>query len=67
MDVDLLKKALNDRSVSQEATESARRAAASARVRTRDTVARLDESVQRDVAKAVGANVELHESSNSGK
>jgi hypothetical protein len=62
MDVDLLKRALNDRNISRQATESARSAAVSARQNTRATVSRLDESVQRDVAKAVGANVALHDS-----
>jgi hypothetical protein len=59
MDIEVLKNALNDPKISKEATENARSAAVSARQETRDTVSRLDERVQLDVAKAVGATVEL--------
>jgi hypothetical protein len=59
MDGQALKEALCDPSVSQESTESARSAAVSARQDARDTVNRLDDRVQLEVAKAVGANVKL--------
>jgi hypothetical protein len=59
MDGEALKEALCDPSVRQESTESARSAAVSARQDARDTVNRLDDRVQLEVAKAVGANVKL--------
>ena len=59
MDAEILKAALNDQQLSQQATESARSAAATAREESRQMVSRLDEKVQLEVAKAIGANVEL--------
>ncbi len=59
MDGEALKDALCDPSVSQESTENARSAAVSARQDARETVSRLDDRVQLEVAKAVGANVKL--------
>ena len=59
MDVELLKSALHDPKVSDEATENARSVAVSARQETRDAITRMDEHVQLDVAKAVGATVGL--------
>jgi len=59
MDAETLKAALNDHQVSDESTVSARSAAVHAREQTRETVTRMNEKVQLDVAKAVGANVEL--------
>jgi len=59
MDTEILKAALNDQQLSQQATENARSAAATAREETRQMVSRLDEKVQLEVAKAIGANVEL--------
>jgi hypothetical protein len=59
MNAETLKAALNDQAVSAESTASARSAASSAREQARETVNRMDEKVQLEVAKAVGANVEL--------
>jgi hypothetical protein len=59
MDVEILKAALNDSEISERATESARSTAVTAREEARETVTRLDEKVQLEVAKAIGANVEL--------
>ena len=59
MGAETLKAALNDHAVSAESTASARSAASSARDQARETVNRMDEKVQLEVAKAVGANVEL--------
>jgi hypothetical protein len=59
MDVELLKSALQDPKVNTESTENARSVAVSARQESRDAIARLDEQVQLDVAKAAGANVGL--------
>jgi hypothetical protein len=59
MDGEALKDALCNPSVSQESTESARSAAVSARQDARETVSRLNDRVQLEVAKAVGANVKL--------
>lgn len=59
MDVELLKDALHDPKVSDESTENARSVAVSARQETREAITRLDEQVQLDVAKAVGATVGL--------
>lgn len=59
MDVDLLKSALQDPKVDTESTENARSVAVSARQESRDVIARLDDQVQLDIAKAVGATVEL--------
>jgi hypothetical protein len=61
MDIEVLKKALNDPKVSEQATESARSAAVSARQESRETINRMDERVQLEVAKAVGTTVELGE------
>jgi len=60
MDAETFKSALNDHKVSEQSTQSARNAALTAREQIRDTVNRMDEKVQLAVAKAVGANVELH-------
>jgi hypothetical protein len=59
MNAETLKNALCDRAVSEESTESARSAAVSARQDARETVSRLDDQVQLEVAKALGATVEL--------
>lgn len=59
MDVKALKDALHDPTINQESTENARSAAVSARQETRDTLSRMDDRVQLDVAKAVGATVKL--------
>jgi hypothetical protein len=56
---DNLKQALQDRSVSAATSAEARSAAATARQETEATVTRLNERVQLEVAKAVGANVNL--------
>lgn len=61
MDVEALKNALHDPKISQESTESARSAAISARQETRETINRMDERVQLEVAKARGTTVELGE------
>jgi len=62
MDIEVLKNALNDPAISQAATESARSAAVSARQESRETITHMDERVQLEIAKAVGATVELGES-----
>jgi hypothetical protein len=55
-----LKEALRDSAVvAEQATEDARSAAANARQETRATLTRMNEKVQLEVAKAVGANVKL--------
>jgi phage anti-repressor protein len=59
MDVKVLKDALHNPKINEESTENARSAAVSARQETRDTVSRMDDRVQLDVAKAVGATVKL--------
>jgi hypothetical protein len=59
MDVKALKDALHNPKIDQESTENARTAAVSARQETRDTLSRMDDRVQLDVAKAVGATVKL--------
>jgi hypothetical protein len=59
MDLELLKTALHDPKISQEATENARSAAVSARQDTREAVSRMDDRVQLDIAKAAGTTVEL--------
>lgn len=61
MDIEILKSALHDPKISEEATESARSAAVSARQETREAISRMDERVQLEVAKAVGTTVELGE------
>lgn len=61
MDIEALKNALRDPKISEEATENARSAAVSARQETRETINRMDERVQLEVAKAVGTTVELGE------
>jgi hypothetical protein len=67
MDIEVLKSALNDPKISQEATESARSAAVSARQESRETIIRMDERVQLEVAKAVGTAVDLGEKSAAPK
>jgi hypothetical protein len=62
MDIELLKNALNDPENSQESTANARSAAVSARQETRETLSRMDERVQLDIAKAAGTTVELGDS-----
>ena len=59
MDAETLKAALNDPKVSDQSTESARNSAVSAREQTHETLDRMDEQVQLEVAKAIGANVVL--------
>jgi hypothetical protein len=61
MDIEILKSALSDPKVSKEATEDARSAAVSARQEARETITRMDERVQLEVAKAVGTTVVLGE------
>jgi hypothetical protein len=61
MDIEVLKNALHDPKVSEESTVNARSAAVSARQETREAISRMDERVQLEVAKAVGAIVELNE------
>jgi len=67
MDIEALKNALHDPKISEQATESARSAAVSARQETRETISRMDERVQLEVAKAVGTTVELGEPSAAPK
>lgn len=59
MDVELLKTALHDPKINEQSTQNARSAAVTARQETRETISRMDERVQLDVAKAVGTAVEL--------
>lgn len=61
MDIEILKSALHDPKISEEATKIARSAAVSARQETREAISRMDERVQLEVAKAVGTTVELGE------
>jgi hypothetical protein len=61
MDIEAIKNALHDPTISEESTESARSAAISARQETRETVRRMDDRVQLEVAKAVGTTVVLGE------
>jgi hypothetical protein len=62
MDVEQLKNALRDPEVNAESTGNARSAAVAARQETRETVNRMDDRVQLDVAKALGATVVLSDS-----
>jgi hypothetical protein len=56
MTVQALQEALNDPKISQEVTEAVRSAGAAARQETSETVTRLNERVQLEVAKAASAN-----------
>jgi hypothetical protein len=62
VDVEVLKNALHDPKVNAESTENAKTAAVTARQETRETVSRMDDRVQLDVATAVGATVKLETS-----
>jgi hypothetical protein len=55
MTVEALKEALNDPKVAEEVTEAVRSAAVTARQETSETVTRLNERVQLEVAKAASA------------
>jgi hypothetical protein len=59
MGVNTLKEALHDKSLDRQSTENARSAAAAAIQQAEDMVNRLNEQVQREVAKAAGALVNL--------
>jgi hypothetical protein len=59
MNPENLKSALQDKDASAKSTEDARSAAITARQETRATLNRLNERVQLEVARAVGANVKL--------
>jgi hypothetical protein len=59
VDIEILKSALTDPAISEEATCNARTVAVSARQESREAISRMDERVQLEVAKAVGATVEL--------
>lgn len=59
MDVETLKQALHDPAVSTEATRVARNVAISAREGTHSMLSKMDQQVQLNVAKAVGATVEI--------
>lgn len=52
MDFEVLRRALRDQSVSEQATEGARTAAVSARQETRATIDRMNDQVRLEVAKS---------------